>query len=276
MNRFRRHRSKPISNRARHPIRQAWWDNYPGPHWSTMAGLSGQVQYRGMFGPRVGTTVNGQHFHSGGPNAMDPPLHYAPPVLVDQIIVSRGPGGIQSGSALIGSIDAILKGVPYGPTKAFAFHYDVSMLGRSVDQSHAIGGVAGIANERYRLYTMFSDENGHDIDFRMVDWPRPRATGKFSVSSRAWKRIMTDWSSDCAGTIRDRQGNPPFAMDIEYVATDFSQLAWRRSLGDSNLSLRLGYTDVDHGMNNFGLRPAPTNALRYRRSLTGAERSTDQ
>ena len=41
-------------------------------------GLSGQVQYRGLFGERVLVRINGQRFHTGGPNAMDPPLHYAP------------------------------------------------------------------------------------------------------------------------------------------------------------------------------------------------------
>lgn len=233
--------------------------------------LSGQVQYRGMFGPRVGTTINGQQFHSGGPNAMDPPLHYAPPVLVDRIEVSRGPGGIDNGPALVGGINAILKEVPFGSTDTFQMRYDVNMLGRSVDQSHAVGGVAGIANDRYRLYTLFSNEAGDDVDFpggRLASTQHDREVlGLVAGMETNQDRLEFELRRHDTGPT----GNPPFAMDIEYVATDFSRLAWQRSLGDANLAVKLGYTDVDHGMNNFSLRPAPANAMGYRRSLTGAE-----
>ena len=53
-------------------------------------GLSGQVQYHGLFGPRINLRVDGQSFSSGGPNLMDPPLHYAPLPLIDHIMLDRG------------------------------------------------------------------------------------------------------------------------------------------------------------------------------------------
>jgi len=55
----------------------------PGAALIDNGALSGQVQYRGLFGPRVAVAINGQRFASGGPNLMDPPLHYAPAPLLD-------------------------------------------------------------------------------------------------------------------------------------------------------------------------------------------------
>ncbi|HBU61039.1 MAG TPA: TonB-dependent receptor, partial [Oceanicaulis sp.] len=50
----------------------------PGAALIDNGALSGQVQYRGLYGSRVAVRLDGQAFHSGGPNLMDPPLHYAP------------------------------------------------------------------------------------------------------------------------------------------------------------------------------------------------------
>ena len=88
----------------------------PGAALINNGGLSGQVAYRGVFGSRIGTTLNGQRFESGGPNMMDPPLHYAPPVLVEKIEVSRGTPGLEFGPALVGGVNAVLKQVPFQAT----------------------------------------------------------------------------------------------------------------------------------------------------------------
>ena len=59
--------------------------------------LSGQVQYRGLFGDRLNIRINGQSFASGGPNLMDPPLHYAPVPLIERIEVDRGVSPVSAG-----------------------------------------------------------------------------------------------------------------------------------------------------------------------------------
>jgi iron complex outermembrane receptor protein len=41
-------------------------------------GISGQTQYRGSAGYRNAVRIDGMGIASGGPNWMDPPLHYAP------------------------------------------------------------------------------------------------------------------------------------------------------------------------------------------------------
>ena len=70
--------------------------------------LSGQLSYRGLAGQRVFGRVNGQRFASGGPNVMDPPLHYAPSVLVERIEIARGVAPVSSGPSLAGAVNAQL------------------------------------------------------------------------------------------------------------------------------------------------------------------------
>ena len=77
-------------------------------------GLSGQVQYRGLFGDRVLIRINGQRFHGGGPNAMDPPLHYAPMPLIGSVEVDRGISPVRNGPGLAGGVNARLKQVDFG------------------------------------------------------------------------------------------------------------------------------------------------------------------
>ena len=81
----------------------------PGASLIDNGGLSGQVQYRGLFGDRILVRVNGQRFSSGGPNLMDPPLHYAPMALVDRIEVDRGISPVRKGPGLGGGVNAVLK-----------------------------------------------------------------------------------------------------------------------------------------------------------------------
>ncbi len=84
------HAARPGGAAAAAPDSAGLVARLPGAALIDNGGLSGQVQYRGLFGDRVLIRVNSQRFHSGGPNAMDPPLHYAPMPLVGRVEVDRG------------------------------------------------------------------------------------------------------------------------------------------------------------------------------------------
>jgi iron complex outermembrane receptor protein len=62
----------------------------PGADVNDNGPLSGQVQYRGMFGTRMNVRVGGAFIVPGGPNWMDTPLHYAPRPLIQNLEVERG------------------------------------------------------------------------------------------------------------------------------------------------------------------------------------------
>lgn len=244
----------------------------PGAALIDNGGLSGQVQYRGLFGERVLTRVNGQRFHSGGPNAMDPPLHYAPMPLVASVEVDRGISPVRNGPALAGGVNARLKEVGFGEGAAFAPAWDLSAGYRSVDDSRSFGGVVGMASDRFRVNLLGAYERGGDMRFPggvVRDSGFRRDTYGLSAG---WRSGAGDLGLDLRAQETGPSGTPPFALDILYFDTDFARLSFA-SPAESKVRLEasLGHVRVEHGMDNFSLRPAPAMASMRRLSLADAE-----
>lgn len=244
----------------------------PGAALIDNGGLSGQVQYRGLFGERVLTRVNGQRFHSGGPNAMDPPLHYAPMPLVASVEVDRGISPVRNGPALAGGVNARLKEVGFGEGSAFAPAYDLSAGYRSVDDGRSVGGVAGMASDRFRINLLGAWETGGDMRFPggvVRDSGFRRDTWGLSAG---WRGAHGELGLDLRAQETGPTGTPPFALDILYFDTDFARLSFASPAESAvRLEASLGHTRVEHGMDNFSLRPAPAMASMRRLSLADAE-----
>lgn len=237
--------------------------------------LSGQLSFRGLAGERVLGRVNGQRFATGGPNAMDPPLHYAPSILVDRIEIARGVSPVSQGPALAGAVNAQLAEVVFtdsaapSPQARFASQY------RSVDNSYAIGGIAGVANERWRFGVIASREEGDDYEF----------PGGIAVGTSFERNLYGAHAGFRAGpgelfveyrrSETDPTGNPPFALDIVYFDTDFVQGGFRGEVADDvHLDLRLGRVAVRHLMDNQTTRQPPAPEAQARATFADANTST--
>ncbi len=242
----------------------------PGAALIDNGSLSGQLQYRGVFGERLAVSINGQRFHSGGPNMMDPPLSYAPSVLVERIDVSRGAPGTEIASSLMGGLDVVLKSVAYTTSDAWMPQYDLTLTARDNDRSHGVGGVVGVANDSFRVFGLFSDEQGDDASWDGGDIRGTSFDRRLAGAGFGWRADNSYIDVELRRQETGPTGNPPFAMDIEYIDTDFSRVAFGTRTGEWAVSGLVSLSDVDHGMNNYGLRPAPANPMMYRRTLTGA------
>jgi len=236
--------------------------------------LSGQVQYRGLFGPRLNIRVNGQSIASGGPNLMDPPLHYAPAPLIERLEVDRGVSPVSEGPGLGGGVNAVLKSMPFNDESRLVTGYDLALSGRTADDSHAIGGMAGIASDTLRLHILASQEEGGDIE-------TPYGTIAGSEHDRSVYGIGAGWRTGphtLALDIRRNEtgatGNPPFAMDIRFVDTDMARLAYTGDFDAVRIELEAGWSDVAHAMTNFSLRPAPAMPMAWRETFAYAESHT--
>ncbi len=244
----------------------------PGAALIDNGGLSGQVQYRGLFGDRVLIRINGQRFQGGGPNAMDPPLHYAPMPLVASVEVDRGISPVRNGPALAGGVNARLKEVGFGEGPGFAPAGDLTAGYRSVDDSRSIGGVAGMASDRFRVNLLGAWESGGDMRFPggvIRDSAFRRDTWGLSAG---WRSGVGELGLDLRAQETGPTGTPPFAMDIQYFDTDFARLKFASPAASTvRLEASLGRTRVEHGMNNYSSRPAPTMASMRRQTLADAE-----
>jgi len=256
------------------PDAAAMISRLPGAALIRNGGLSGQVQFRGAYGFRVGARVNGQAFHPGGPNLMDPPMHYAPPTLVETIEVSRGASPVAFGPSLIGGVDARLKQVGFAETANYQPQLDVTVIGRSADRSHALGVLAGTASDTVRVFGFYSTEEGDELRSPDGDIDNTFHEREVYGAGFGWQAGESTWDIEVRRQETGPTGNPPFAMDIDFVETDFLNLGYSRTIGETEVSVRVGYSDVDHGMNNFAWRPPPASMMRYRYNLTMAETRT--
>lgn len=237
--------------------------------------LSGQFSYRGLAGERVLGRVNGQRFASGGPNAMDPPLHYAPAILVERIDVARGVAPVAEGPALAGAVDAQLVQAQFSDSASLAPQGRATAQYRSVDESYAIGGLAALASESWRVGVIASREQGEDYRF-----PGGSAVG--TSFERNLYGVHAGYRSG-AGELfveyrrseTDPSGNPPFALDIVYFDTDFVQGGFRGDIAaDVGLTVRLGHVAVRHLMDNQTLRRPAAPPMQARATFAEADTTT--
>lgn len=222
--------------------------------------LSGQMQYRGLFGQRLNLRVDGQRFASGGPNLMDPVFHYAPAPLVAAVVIDRGVSPVSAGPGLAGGADAVFKRIGYGQSPAIALGYDLSFSGRSVNESLSAGGVIGASTDAWRFNLLGSWEEAQDSDYGDgVIGGTAFERGVFGLSA-GLKSDLGEVTLDARRQNTGPSGNPPFPMDILYFDTDFARLGYTKDMGGVRLQASLHYADVAHLMDNFSLRPAPAPA----------------
>jgi len=235
--------------------------------------LSGQAQYRGLFGDRLNLRVDGQRFASGGPNLMDPAFHYAPAMVVSELVIDRGVSPVSAGPGLAGGMDAVFKRVDFSTNARPLLRYDLSTEARSVDGSAAVGGVIGTSTDHFRVHALGSYERGDDTRF-------PGG----AVSASSFERAMYglsggarfaehEFSLDIRRQNTGPSGNPPFPMDMIYFDTDFAKAGYKGAWGEFGLEASLGYANVSHLMDNQTLRPPPPPAQR-RESFAGARTRT--
>ncbi len=267
--------TSPADGEASAPDAAALVARLPGAAIIGNGPISGQVQYRGLFSDRLLLRVNGQKFQTGGPNAMDPPLHYAPMILVDRIEVSRGTGPVREGPGLGGSVNARLKQVDFGAASTFAPAISAAASYRTADHGLAAGGVAGAASERFRFNVIGSWEEGDD--YRIGKGGRAASTGYERLTygvSGGFQSGGNSLSLDLRRQETGRSGNPPYAMDIDFFHSNFARIAFDGDIGIARLKAELGYAAVKHGMENFSFRPAPADRSKWRYSYADADTLT--
>ncbi|MEZ5895583.1 MAG: TonB-dependent receptor [Parvularculaceae bacterium] len=232
--------------------------------------LSGQAQYRGLFGPRLNVRVDGQNFATGGPNLMDPPFHYAPAPLISALEVDRGVSPVRNGPGLGGGANAVFKRVDFTDSDDIRLGYDVTAQGRSVDDSYGVGGVIGVSNNRFRFNVLGAYEEGDDAAFAGGHIAGTSFKRAVYGANAAVKTGAHEFVVDLRRQHTGPTGNAPFPMDIRYFDTDFIRTKYEGDFGVATINAEISYVDVDHAMNNFDMRPAPA-AMMMRETYASAK-----
>lgn len=230
----------------------------PGAAVNSNGPLSLQAQYRGMFGPRVNVTVDGLSVLTGGPNWMDPPLHYLPAGLVGSVTVHRGITSVTDGSAIGGAVEARALRAGHGDSSEWGLQGRVGAGGATANDSSDVYGLVSFANARHRLQVMGAMEQGGDAEFAggtvaASGYGRSTYGAGYSLRLGEGDEVAVDYQR----TDTNNAGTPALPLDIAFFETDLTTLRANFTPGSLTVRSRLRLMNISHGMNNFELRDPP-------------------
>ncbi len=245
----------------------------PGANVNRNGALTGIAQYRGMFGDRVAVSIDGVEVVSGGPNAMDSPLSYVPPMITEQLALDRGIASVSKAPSSIGGhISAKLARGQFGSDENFGLSgFFGSRYNTNGDQSVTALRVTG-ASKSHRVSLLAEADRGEDLETPVGDifpseMQRDRVDLSYGYQSDDQKFLIY-------GGVLDTQdaGTPALAMDIRSIETDLAGVNFEQKLSDQlSLGVAANLNDVEHWMDNFSLRTPPTNMMAFRQNFATAE-----
>ena len=244
----------------------------PGANVNQNGPLTGVPQYRGMFGPRVGVQIDGAQLSPAGPNWMDPPLSYAAAAQLESLQLYRGIAPVSVVQESIGgAINAVTETRGFTGSSEMEVDGHLVALGQTVNDGTQLGATVFATSDTHRLRIGAMTESGDDAEFPDGDIvPTEYERDRFDIAYgfRAGKHTV---DLGYSRTETGETGTPSLPMDIDYFDGDLYNLAYNYRDGDFNVGLRLFGSDLDHGMTNYHLRPAPMNEGMHRRNITDSE-----
>ncbi|HBY87796.1 MAG TPA: TonB-dependent receptor, partial [Colwellia sp.] len=233
-----------------------WLASVPGANINSNGPITGIAQYRGLFGDRVATTLDGHPIIGAGPNAMDTPLSYSTPLIVDSMTVYRGIAPVSAGMSTIGgAIDISMRKAEVMNSQKVQVSGDLQAGYRSNNSASTLSGVTNIAtgDVAVLLYgnTQVGDsmESGDGTVIEPTDFDKTQAG--FDVRHSTENNTV---GLSYHYTKTTDSGTPALPMDIEYIESSRINLDGDFQLGQWQGEWSVGYLDADHGMTNFLMR----------------------
>ena len=232
-------------------------EKVPGGGVHSNGAISGQTYYRGIFGPRMNVLIDDTRIESGGPNWMDPPLHYMPNTLVESFEVERGIDSVSNGSTLGTTVKVTPKSSEFSDSNKFSLQSDLELSAHSVDSGYNAGGIVGIANDQHRFHITGSHDDGDDFrsgdgDVDGTEYERSSVGAGYGVQLG-----KHELSFDARYVSSKDSGTPSLPLDPNFFHTELYNFEYLGEVNDFVVELDVFHTDIEHQMRNFDLRPAP-------------------
>ena len=149
----------------------------PGANINRNGPLTGIVQYRGMYGDRVATSLDNTALASAGPNSMDPPLSYANTARLESLELYRGIAPVSVAQESIGgAVRVKTRRADFGNSNAFQLAGQVSGSAQSVNSGYQLGADVALANRNHRFSLGAAIEEGDDAESTEEESPLVQLT----------------------------------------------------------------------------------------------------
>ena len=263
----------PRTNPLHSPDSAELLKRIPGANNNANGVITGIAQYRGMYGDRVSVKLDQAPTLSGGPNAMDSPLAYAPAGLLQELTVYRGVTPVSQAQESIGGhmVAQFNRG-------SFASETDIEVSGFATAQLTDNGSQSSsdmqlvIANNQHKLSFLGSHNEGDNIqagDNKTVAGSQHQRD-RFDLAY-GWKSDATELTVFVGQLDISNSGTPALAMDIVSVETDLAGMTLSTQVDSAAINMSLAWADVTHSMDNFSLRTTPAMGMDYRSNLATAD-----
>ena len=240
----------------------------PGANVNTNGPITGIAQYRGMFGDRISVAIDDMGVVGGCPNAMTPPLSDVSPMITGEMSVTRGIPSVSLAPESIGGHVA----TELARGEFTSSGSDLSgFIGTRFSANGNVSTSAGrltFASPVHKVSLIAEVDDGDDVDtpvgtIRPSRLHRERADLSYAYSGDRSRVLVFLGQLDTEET-----GTPALPMDIRFVRTDFAGAQVSFDVSDRfSVTARTAWNDVEHLMDNFGLRQAPM-PMRQRQSFT--------
>ncbi|WP_412723463.1 TonB-dependent receptor [Alteromonas sp. D210916BOD_24] len=228
----------------------------PGVSISRNGPVTGLIQYRGLYGDRVGVSIDGVDIVGAGPNSMDSPLSHVLPEPGLTATLYRGIVPVSTGVQTLGG--------------KLRIHSDASML---FDLNSGFTGSVNASvispgsgqqyhgNVLYKTDHSFAsgafthqqrDERESGDNTVIPNSHYQRNGGKFRLGFE-WGDHQFDASYQLLNT--NESGTPALAMDIGFIDAAWYRFGYRFNIGESEyLTLSWFGNSNQHAMDNFSQR----------------------
>jgi len=231
-----------------------WLSTMPGASINKNGPITGIAQYRGMYGSRISKNIGGHPIISAGPNAMDAPLTYLNPVMIESLSLYRGIAPVSSGIDTIGgAVDVTLKRAQPSQEQQFngMYHANYNEHNNASTQS---GNLQGSGNNfAFLLYANQQTANDYEdatkraIRSTQYDKQQAGLDVRYGLDELS---LGTSWHYSKTNDT----GTPALPMDIDYIDSNRLNFDGDYATSDYLFKWRLGYQDATHGMSNYKQR----------------------
>ena len=245
----------------------------PGANVNSNGPISGIPQYRGMYGSRIATSLDGTQLAPSGPNWMDPPLSYARNGQLESLEVYRGIAPVSVAQESIGgAIDARSHRGEFTRSRDFSLSGRVLGSLQSVNDGTQLSAAAYASNNMHKIKLSGVLESGDDSEFSGGDiTPTEYERQRYDVGyglKLGEHSLQFDYGYNDTG----ESGTPALPMDIESFGGDLYDLGYRfEREGELEVSATVFASELDHSMTNYHLRAAPSDKSRWRRNVADSD-----
>lgn len=237
----------------------------PGANLNANGALTGIAQYRGLYGDRVAVAIDGLATATGGPNAMDAPLSYASPLLLEHLSLERGIASVSSAvESLGGHVSVALDRGRFGDRSSAALSGSAQARYASNGNMRMTAARLVGANDSHKFAVLAQRDRSDDLEYpdgKLV--PSRLERDRYDLSY-GLRHAGTEFLAYAGRLATYDTGTASLPMDIRSIETDMYGVRLNTELRGSVIDFAVGRYDIDHVMDNFGLRTPPPGPDRFR------------